>query len=158
MYEGADHAHTAKTALSHPVIISKRKNLIMANFHHCKVHYIWASLYNGNLDVCISEVLTQLMFTVFCTLEFEVTLNETVGYRIFAIFFYLLWRKRDENSRFRFSKFFQMLTNLAEIFFREVYTYSISNTPPPSTPLFTLGGRTNTWGTVHSTYRPDKGT
>ena len=59
----------------------------MANFHHCKVHYIWASLYNGNLDVCISEVLTQLMFTVFCTLEFEVTLNETVGYRIFAIFF-----------------------------------------------------------------------
>ena len=107
MYEGADHAQTAKTALSHPVIISKRKNLIMANFHHCKVHYIWASLYNGNLDVCISEILTQLMFTVFCTLEFEVTLNETVGYRIFAIFFIYFGENVTKILDFAFQNFFK---------------------------------------------------
>ena len=113
MYEGADHAQTAKTALSHPVIISKRKNLIMANFHHCKVHYIWASLYNGNLDVCISEVLTQLMFTVFCTLEFAVTLNETVGYRIFA--------KINLKISSSFSREGDKITNLA--YRGKIYTF-----------------------------------
>ena len=114
----------------------------MANFHHCKVHYIWASLYNGNLDVCISEILTQLMFTVFCTLEFEVTLNETVGYRIFAIFFIYFGENVTKILDFAFHKIFKC-KRIWRKYFSGRSTLTVSPIPPPPLNTFVYVGRKN---------------